>query len=179
MDDTPTDSAAPPTQGAPERLLDAERDVQRRLGDEPLDFDAFFAISNIYRAASAVRRVAERTVLATHGLSWGGFTILWVLWVWDEMETGQLAAECDLSKGTLTGMVTTLEKHGLVTRTRMDSDRRRVTVALTDDGIATIQTLFPTFNDFESQMSAGLSPGEQRELARLLRIVTTNAGDTG
>ena len=95
-----------------ERLLDAEVDIQARLGDEPLDFDSMQAISNIYRAAAAVRRRAEREVLAEAGLSWGGFTILWVLWVWGEMEAAQLASECDLAKGTLTGMVTTLEKQG-------------------------------------------------------------------
>jgi len=67
-------------------LLDAERDVQARLGDRPLDFDSLDAISNIYRAAAAVRQRAEREVLSDYNLSFGGFTILWVLWVWDDME---------------------------------------------------------------------------------------------
>jgi len=100
-----------PTVPAPDiSLLDVERDVQARLGDQPLDFASLDAISNIYRAAVAVRRRAERNVLAEHGLSFGGFTILWVLWVWNEMETARLAEECGLAKGTLTGMLTTLEK---------------------------------------------------------------------
>ena len=47
-----------------ERLLDAERDIQARLGDRPIDFESMHAIANIYRAASAVRRHAERDVLA-------------------------------------------------------------------------------------------------------------------
>ena len=93
-------------------LLDAERDVQARLGERPLDFASLDAISNIYRAAGSVRRHAEREVLAEYGLSFGGFTILWVLWVWGEMETAQLAEECSLAKGTLTGMLSTLEKQG-------------------------------------------------------------------
>ena len=161
-----------------ERLLDAEVDIQARLGDEPLDFDSMQAISNIYRAASAVRRRAEREVLAEAGLSWGGFTILWVLWVWGEMEAAQLASECDLAKGTLTGMVSTLEKQGRVERIRMQSDRRRVTVALTPSGLKTIEQQFPLFNDFEGKMSGGLSVEEKHELARLLRVVTTNASDS-
>ena len=160
-----------------ERLLDAEVDIQARLGDQPLDFDSMQAISNIYRAAAAVRRRAEREVLSEAGLSWGGFTILWVLWVWDEMESAQLASECDLAKGTLTGMVSTLEKQGRVERTRMQSDRRRVTVALTPAGLKTIEQLFPQFNDFEAKMSGGLNVAEKHELARLLRAVTTNASE--
>jgi DNA-binding MarR family transcriptional regulator len=160
-----------------DRLLDAERDVRAKLDGNPLDFDALLAISNIYRAAAAVRRRAERDILSQHGLSWGGFTILWVLWVWDAMETAQLAAECDLSKGTVTGMVTTLEKQDLVSRTRMTSDRRRVMVALTAKGVRTIQTVFPVFNAFETEMTAGLDTTQRRELARLLRTVVHNAED--
>ena len=158
-----------------DQLLDAEQDIQARLGSQPLDFDSLLAISNIYRAAAAVRRRAEREVLADARLSWGGFTILWVLWVWGEMETAQLATECDLAKGTLSGMVSTLEKQGLVERQRIPADRRRVTVSLSDDGTALIEDLFPRFNAYEGEMSAGLSVAEKRELARLLRAVTRNA----
>ena len=160
-----------------DEILAAEHDIRAALGDRPLDFVSMQAISNIYRAAAAVRRRAERTVLAEHNLSWGGFTCLWVLWVWGEMETANLAAECDLAKGTLTGLLTTLEKQDLVERERLESDRRRVMVHLTDAGRATIETVFPIFNEFEGQMSAGLSDTEKQELAHHLRQVITNATD--
>ena len=93
------------------------------------------------------------------------------------METANLASECDLAKGTLTGMVSTLEKQDLVSRERIAADRRRVTVALTTHGLQTIEHLFPTFNAFEAAMSAGLDDGEKAELARLLRKVITNAAN--
>ncbi len=160
-----------------DEMLRAEQDIQAVLGDRPFDFVSLQAISNIYRAAAAVRRRAERTVLAEHNLSWGGFTCLWVLWVWGEMETARLAAECDLAKGTLTGLLTTLEKQDLVERERLESDRRRVMVHLTDKGRGTIEAVFPAFNRFEGEMSAGLSDAEKRELAHHLRQVITNAGD--
>lgn len=158
------------------RLLSAEHDIQRKLGDRPLDFSSMQAIANIYRSAAAVRRRAERDVLAAAGLSWGGFTILWVLWVWDHMETAALAKECDLAKGTLTGMINTLERQGLVTRTRLERDKRRVSVSLTADGLRTIETVYPRFNEFEAKMSVGLTVREKDELSRLLRVVTENAG---
>lgn len=164
---------ADPTDG--DEILDAEQQIQTVLGDRSLDFTSMQAISNIYRAAAAVRRRAERTVLAEHNLSWGGFTCLWVLWVWGEMETANLAAECDLAKGTLTGLLTTLEKQELVERERLEADRRRVMVHLTDGGRATIETVFPIFNEFESAMSTGLSDTEKQELAHHLRRVITNA----
>lgn len=158
-----------------ESILDAERDIQSALGDRPFDFRSLQAISNIYRAAASVRRLAERTVLAERNLSWGGFTALWVLWVWGEMETAKLAAECDLAKGTLTGLVGTLEKQDLVQRERVESDRRRVMVSLTETGLATIEEVFPRFNRFEAEMAGGLSDADKDELARLLRLVINNA----
>lgn len=158
-----------------EDFLAAERDIRERLGDRELDFDSLHAISNIYRAATAVRRRAEREVLAQHNLSWGGFTILWVLWVWGQMDTARLASECGLAKGTLTGMLTTLERQHLVEREQVKTDRRKVTVALTSDGLALIEDLFPRFNAYEVAMSEGLSPEEKREMARLLRKVISNA----
>lgn len=159
--------------------LAAERDVRERLRDLELDFDANMAISNIYRAAAAVRARAERDALADHQLSWGGLTILWVLWVWGDMPTSRLADECGLAKGTLTGMLTTLEKRDLVARHRVAEDKRKVMVRLTQSGDATISELFPNFNHFEVEMVAGLDADEQRELARLLRIVILNADGDG
>jgi DNA-binding MarR family transcriptional regulator len=158
-------------------LLQAERDIRDKLGDRALDFASMQAIANIYRAASAVRRRAEREVLSEAGLSWGGFTILWVLWVWGDMETGRLADECDLSKGTLTGMLTTLERQELVERDRIEADRRRMLVSLTPTGLATIDALFTRFNAFEAHMSADMSDRDKRQLARLLRVVIANAND--
>lgn len=158
-----------------DRMLDAERDVQARLGEQPLDFDANRAISNIYRAAAAVRRRAEQGLLAEYGLSWGGFTILWVLWVWGEMPAAKLAEECDLAKGTLTGMLTTLEKRGLVERNRSSEDKRQVIVSPTREASDTIDSLFPRFNQLEVDLVDGLDDAEVLALSRLLRIVITNS----
>jgi DNA-binding MarR family transcriptional regulator len=161
----------------PEVVLEAERDIRARLGDRQLDFEALLAVSNIYRAANAVRNRMEREVLAPEGLSWGGFTILFVLWVWGERETGELADDCGLAKGTLSGMLGTLEKTGLVSRTRHPDDGRRVIVDLETDGRALIERVFPRFNEHETKFTSRLGRSEQGELARLLRIVTATADD--
>lgn len=161
---------------ADSRLLEAERLIRERLGDRRLDFDSMLAVSNIYRAATAVRRRAERGVLSEFGLSWGGFTTLWVLWVWGEMQSADLADECDLSKGTLTGVVKTLEKRGFVARKQVEADRRKVTVSLTDTGLEAIERLFPLFNILEGEMVGSLSTAEKQDMAELLRRVIVAAG---
>jgi DNA-binding MarR family transcriptional regulator len=154
-----------------EVVLRAEADIRARLGHLPLDFTALQAVSNIYRAATAVRNQIEREILGDVGLSWGGFTILFVLWIWGPMQAHALADECGLAKGTLTGMVGTLEKRSLVERVRLD-DRRRVQVALTDRGRVLMEEVFPAFNKLESRVVAGLDDDEVSQLSRLLCKVT-------
>ena len=50
-------------------------------------------------------------------------------------------------------------------------------MALTERGETTIAELFPRFNDFERSMTDGLTNDEKAELARLLRLVITNASN--
>ena len=161
----------------PEIVLEAERDIRDKLDGRVLDFEALLAISNIYRAANAVRNRMEREVLTPAGLSWGGFTIIFVLWVWGDRETGQLAADCGVAKGTLSGMIATLERAELVSRSRHPSDGRKVMVRLEPAGRDIIEDLFPDFNAYESKLTENLAGEERRELARLLRIVTATADE--
>lgn len=159
----------------PEVVLEAERDITEALGDRPFDFEALMAVSNIYRAANAVRNRMEREVLTPAGLSWGGFTILFVLWVWGERETGELARDCGLAKGTLSGMLRTLESNALVQRSRHPVDGRRVLVSLSAAGRDRIEDVFPEFNARETEFTAHLSAEERQEMARLLRTVAAAA----
>jgi DNA-binding MarR family transcriptional regulator len=149
----------------------AERDIRARLEDHELDFVAMSAVSNIYRTGAAVRNHMERTLLADYDLSWAAFTVLWVLWIWDEQETGHVAAEAGITKGTLTGVIKTLQSRKLIRRIPHRDDRRRVSITLTNSGGRLIEEVFPQFNRQETIAVAALSPGEQLELARLLRLV--------
>ncbi|MDA8063250.1 MAG: MarR family winged helix-turn-helix transcriptional regulator [Actinomycetota bacterium] len=153
-------------------LSRAERDIRARLGDRPFDFRAMAAISNIYRAASAVRNHMEQRVLAGHGLSWSAFTVMWVLWIWGEQETGRVAAETGTTKGTLTGVLKTLESRGLVVRSSHPGDGRRVLVRLSPEGEAVIEEVFPRFNAEETFAASALGPCDQDRLAGLLRRVS-------
>ena len=155
----------------------AERDIRGHLGDHDLDFTAMSAVSNIYRAGSAVRNHMERSVLSAYDLSWVAFTVLWVLWIWGEQESGHVAAEAGVTKGTLTGVVKTLTTRRLVRRVPHASDGRRVSLVLTKSGTRLIEELFPEFNRHETLAVGALSAPEQRELARLLRLVLAHISD--
>ena len=94
---------------------------------------------------------------------------LWVLWVWGEMEAREFAAAVGISRPTATGVMSTLERRGFVTRRKDRTDGRMVIVELTPAGRSTIETLFPRFNAEESAVAAHLSASEQEHLAAMLR----------
>lgn len=152
-----------------EELLPAERKVLEELGDMPLDFRAMAAVSNLFRASAAVRRHMEHRVLSVDRLSWTSFVVLWVLWVWGELESRDLASAVGISRPTSTGVVTTLERRGYVQRQKSSSDGRMVRVSLTPEGRKKIETLFPKFNEEEVAITTHLSPGHQDQLASMLR----------
>jgi DNA-binding MarR family transcriptional regulator len=94
-----------------------------------------------------------------------------VLWIWGEQQTRHLAVEAGVTKGTLTGVLKTLEKRGLTRRQAHDEDGRLVLVSLEPKGEAVIERLFPAFNAGEAQVSKALSDREKNQLAGLLRKI--------
>jgi DNA-binding MarR family transcriptional regulator len=156
-------------------LLPAERKVLERLGHLPLDFRAMWAVSNLFRTSAAIRRHMESKVLAADRLSWTSFVALWVLWVWGEMESRDLAAAVGISRPTSTGVVTTLERRGFVRRRKNAKDGRMVRVSLTQRGRKKIEELFPRFNAEESAVTSDLTPDEQDSMAGMLRSMLKTA----
>jgi DNA-binding MarR family transcriptional regulator len=160
-------------------LAETERAVSERLGGLPLDFKAMAVVSNLHRAAGAIRNHVEQTVLRQSDLTWTGFVVLWVIWIWGEPETRHAAEEAGISKGTLTGVVKTLEARGLVARSAHPSDGRLVLLRLTPEGQALMERLFPAFNDEETFVLGGLSDRKAADLAAGLRHILTHLENEG
>ena len=148
-----------------------EQAVAERLRGLPLNMAATAAVSNLYRAANALRNHLERTVLAPHELTWTGWVVLWVIWIWGELETRHVATEAGISKATLTGVQNTLVGRGLLLRRVHPEDGRRVLLSLTDRGQDLMTELFPAFNAEESFALADLDEAGRLDLARSLRTV--------
>lgn len=160
-------------------ITETEKAVQSKLGEVALQREAMAAVANIYRAAAATRQHVENTVLREAELTWTGFVVLWVVWIFGEMETRHVAEEAGISKGTLTGVARTLESRGLVTRTPHPSDGRLVMLSLTESGEELMSTLFPAFNAEEAFVTARLSTKECDRLASLLRRIVAQLEDNG
>jgi DNA-binding MarR family transcriptional regulator len=140
-----------------------------------IDFKAMAVVSNLFRASSAVRKHLEREVLSKYSLSWTGFVVLWVVWVWVEIETREIAEEVGTSKATLTGVLKTLERERLITKRQSKSDRRLVLVTLTAQGKKLMERIFPEFNKEEVYLASSLRPNDRKVTADGLRTMTLHA----
>ena len=107
---------------------------------------------------AAARRIADSALCKC---SWYGEDPYW----------GRLASEAGITAGTLTGVLSTLERRGFAKRAVHPSDKRRVIVSPTARGRRAVDEIMPLFNRHEAQLTVELSPGDKRELSRLLRTV--------
>lgn len=158
-------------------LEETERATRARVGALALDFPAAHAVSSLYRAANAARSHLTNTVLRPHDLTWTGFLVLWLLWIWGTMETRQVAESVGISKATLTGVVKTLVARGLVDRMPSDVDRRLVELRLSAEGQRLMVELYPEFNAAEAELVAGMAPVQVTGLTESLRHVVQVAED--
>lgn len=87
----------------------------------------------LYAATNAVTR-AYRPLLSGIGLTYPQYLVLMVLWEHGEMPVHEIAEHLQLPPHALSPLVRRLEEAGLVDRSPSSTDRRVVTVALTDAG---------------------------------------------
>ena len=156
----------------PHTLAETERQVNEKLVHKNINFEAMSVISNLFRSANSVRNHLERTVLSKADLSWTAFVVLWVTWIWEPIETRQIADEGGFSKATLTGVLSTLEGRGLLVRKKSKDDGRLVIVELTNKGRKLMDTLFPAFNKQETAIANTVAQSKQGALADQLRAIT-------
>jgi MarR family transcriptional regulator, organic hydroperoxide resistance regulator len=154
-------------------LAETEKAMSTHVSELPLNLPAAAAVSSLYRAANAVRLHLTNSVLREHRLSWTGFVVLWVVWIWDGLETRRAADSAAISKATLTGVVKTLESRGLIARRVSDIDRRLVNLELTPSGVTLMKELYPAFNAAEAEIVSGLSQRSLAQLTDSLRSIVT------
>ncbi len=152
-------------------LLPAEQKVLDELGHLPLDFRAMWAISNVFRSSTALRRHLEATVLAprpplldgVHGslgpVDLGRDGV-------EGVRLGRRHQPSHRDRRALDAAAPSLratEKGG--------EDGRVVLVSLTPSGRRKIEELFPRFNAEEAKVAAVLIAEEQERLASMLRTL--------
>ena len=132
--------------------------------------DACDAFLNLLRTGDDVF-AAESRFLTAHGVSQGRFTVLMLLNCRDgePLNPAELADEAGVTRATMTGLLDTLAKDGLIHREADPSDRRGVLVHLTPTGRTFVAGLLPEYFSAVSHIMQPLAPAEQRQLVALLQ----------
>jgi DNA-binding MarR family transcriptional regulator len=81
-----------------------------------------------------------------------------------------------VTTASVTSLLDTLERRGLVTRTPDPDDRRKVLVSLTDEGRRTVDGFLPEVVALQTALMAGLSETERRRFIRSLIAIRAAAG---
>ncbi len=85
-------------------------------------------------AKEVVRRYREP--LNELGLTYTQYIVMIVFWEYGGMTEGELGEKVHLDSGTLTPLLKRLEKQGLVKRSRVENNERKLFVCLTEEGEA-------------------------------------------
>jgi DNA-binding MarR family transcriptional regulator len=146
-----------------------------------LDPSACEVFLHLLRAGDEAFRVTDDH-LSRHQISQGRFTVLMLLF---DKAAGcpkphtpaELAEMGGVTRATMTGLVDTLERDGLVTRTPDPNDRRMMSVSLTPHGQARLEGILPGQFRRMAALMATLSETERRTLVGLLGKILDSAAD--
>lgn len=84
------------------------------------------------------------------------------------VETGRIAREAFIIGPSLSGVLTRMERDGLIQRQRDPNDQRRTVVSATELGLARVQTLSQTIEAHYAWMEEHLGKTKLQQLYRLL-----------
>jgi len=129
---------------------------------------ATLAVTGCIRADSVIQ-AALASVLRSHGISPAGFNMLMIL----DGEGGplcphELSERRLVTRGTVTGVLDSLEHAGLVERRPHPVDRRSLLIELTDEGQALLARVVPDVRRAEGELLGDLSATERDVLVALL-----------
>ena len=113
-------------------------------------------------------------LIGSHGVNFGQWPFLRVLWAEDGLTQSELAARVKMRGPTTVAAVDWLELHGFVRRRAHPDDQRKVNVFLTAKGRRVYPTVVPDIQSVNEKAVRGLSRAEQQTLKRLLGRLREN-----
>ena len=134
------------------------------------------ALDTIIKLTRSLNSVQARLTPQLHkdfGITESQFGVLEALLHLGPMSLGQLCQKILRSGSNLTTIVDNLERDGLVTRVRDDTDRRVQIAELTEKGRALITEAFPAHVSRVTSVMSVLTADEQHELGRICRKLGT------
>lgn len=159
-------------------LAELVRARAEELGDD-IDVDALVMLSDLLSAASQLLGELE-AVHRPEGWSWAGFRIMLAAYLHGPLEPRRAARLAGVTRASISAVLNTLERDGYVERRRESSDRRVVTIVLTEAGRRAVRKGFLLQHGVEREWVAPLRRREVRTLTDLLaRVVAARERDDG
>lgn len=154
------------------RINEFRASLHQRLLEEGLvaedSIDRFDLVFNLTRFFNRLGQDSESRQRRL-GWSWAGFRIMNLLWAVGPLESRQLGRLSGASRATISSVLNTLERDGLVERSRSDVDRRQILVRLSEDGKVRLREGLALQSERDAAWFAVLSPEEQAQLNTLLQ----------
>ncbi len=155
-----------------ECLLEASLEVPE------LDPSATEVFLNLLRAGDQAFRLVD-VHLVDHGISQGRFGVLMALWAnrrsSASLRPAEIAARTGVTRATVSGLVDTLERAGLVARLPDQADRRMLSVCLTPKGRQRLRQVLPEHFRRMAWLMQPLSERDRRTFVRLFSKVLARA----
>lgn len=148
---------------------------------ESLETDSFsYADERIAHLVRLCARGFNRSLarrLAAHGITFGQWIYLRILWKHEGLTQRALAEAANLTEPTTHTALTKLEKQGLVERRTQGTNKRKLYTFLTDKGRDLQMLLEPLAIESNDVALAGLSKARCDELREDLLIILANLAD--
>ena len=156
-------------------------DYEARYLSEPGAVGLFTRLTRVGLLVEAF----QHRCLDPFGLRFIDYSVLRVLELVGEphrMSPSELSEIVVRSSGGMTQILDRLERAGLIARTPDPADRRKVLIALTDEGMRTADAANARYAAERERLLAGLSPDEVQRLDdaihRLLEVMTADSTAT-
>jgi MarR family multiple antibiotic resistance transcriptional regulator len=117
------------------------------------------------------------TLLVPYGVTASQFKVLIIIAQFAADTPAELCRHLSLDSGSMTRMLDRLEQKELITRTRSDTDRRQVHLALTGEGQALSNRLPQIGAEAMNGLLGALEPAELQCLEQILTKVLVAADD--
>lgn len=126
------------------------------------------------RAHTQIAKAADAHLAARAGIGTSQAAVLIYLGYHDNCRLSELAEGTGRNNSAITGLVTRMEKAGLVMRGIGTDDGRAKTVSLTGEGWALRDTVMNDFRDFNERLARGLTDTEMDAVLKFFAIASDN-----
>jgi DNA-binding MarR family transcriptional regulator len=131
-------------------------------------------LAHLLRDASRGLMRALQLRLSQHGISFGHWVFLRILWTFDGLSQRELSIQAGLMESTTHTALNRMEELGLIERRHKSGNRRKLHVFLTPNGRSLEKVLVPLAEEVNQVAVAGLSAKQIESVREVMFTIITN-----